>query len=1088
MAREKRDTAIDFSRRQLFVHRRNLIHVCRLAVKTLVDKSRYETIDDSAEEFVNFAAILEQILNHRIKQRTTWYGSSQETKTFWDFARLACKRVTNNCLGNVEGMEELKTGRGKGRAWIRMALMEKKLSEYVVSALQQTKIIKTFYDEGAIMLSEESHILAGILLGLNSIDFSFCLKGENLEIDIPAVIDYTPYLKYPDSTPDTQSLDGGDRDFNDSAELISSIISGTESAIDAGHDSSADAELADVSQADADLGNEAIELGGGGEVGGGVRRNLSNVSLGLLDDGMHEVDINGNNGGTGDSGVGVSAESYFLGSDSPPPSTKSMDSISLSTVDTTHETIGDNNNGSEESVRTKYKKLEAKYKTVCEQKGYLEELVRLRESQLEDAHKQRQKLVDTIQNFEGESRKERQQLEGIIIELQAQLSGSPLPSRDVDELCWDALTPAQVFGSEDDLTSSAGVRGFLENELKLHQSSSTPLSKAERKKLLPENNWLKTLYKEISSGEKQDNEESEKARLLRRVGDAARDAAASTATPQQQQIMLHQQTQNRLMQENGGGGGGGSSSSTTQGENGDDGLLDGEGDEDGEQKKVVPEEAEETFRKLRKANDKAIRYSLHRETLMKYLDKDLVPRGLRINLVPTIGNQVEDFVTNWRDTLHTASKGLMELIVEFCTKEEAKLNVEIMKLQAKLYDMINDTHQLAETSNLIANLSERARERLTRRKERKLERDEGDMMTVRDNRTGEVITTLKSHNPLMDPPLPASTHQKNYGHGAELFYGEPLSLTGLYHPSHYQLPFPPLQYVTPPPSVKDDSANTSGGGAASDVGGGDGERQQQKPVDPVVVEKSKMNPNAKPFEAPKFQQPPSQPQQPLINTSIAPPPPPSTSSATSSSYMIISQDFSTPVASGIYVNTNYPTSPIYASNPDLASSYATVGSALPYGTTPILPSGSVGGGSNYNGGGGRDGGSSGGNRGGRQYRGAGSGRLHGGRGGGGGGGGSSHTNGNSSRDGGRESGGGGRWESGSGGGGGGGGRGGGRGGSNSGGDYYRGGRGGGGRSGEPGTPSSRHRSSQHGSVNNGLGVLPNGYSNHYTKKQHGAAH
>ena len=271
----------------------------------------------------------------------------------------------------------------------------------------------------------------------------------------------------------------------------------------------------------------------------------------------------------------------------------------------------------------------------------------------------------------------------------------------------------------------------MENELKLEvgksssnpQSSSTPISKSERKKLLPENNWLKTLYNEISSGEKQDNEESEKARLLRRVGDAAKEAAASTATPQQQQILLHQRTQNRLLQESGG--------DRDRGDD-DEPLLDGELglDEDGEQKKVVPEEAEETFRKLRKANDKAIRYSLHRETLMKYLDKDLVPRGLRINLVPTIGNQVEEFVTKWRDTLHKASKGLMELIVEFCTKEEAKLNVEIMKLQAKLYDMINDTHQLAETSNLIANLSERARERLTRRKERKLERDEGDMMTV----------------------------------------------------------------------------------------------------------------------------------------------------------------------------------------------------------------------------------------------------------------------------------------------------------------------------------------------------------------------
>lgn len=1069
MAVEGHHTAIDFSRRQLFVHRRNLIHVCRLAVKTLVEKSRYETIDDSAEEFINFAAILEQILNHRIKQRTTWYGSSQETKTFWDFARLACKRVANNCLANVEAMEELKSGRGKGRAWIRMALMEKKLSEYVVSALQQTKIIKTFYEEGAIMLSEESHILAGILLGLNSIDFSFCLKGENLEIDIPAVIDYTPYLKYPNSTPDTSSLDGGDRDFNDSAELISSIISGTESAI------GGDVGQGDVGQNDVGQSETSTP----GDPSSDVRRNFSSVSLGSLEEANDtnglEVDINGNNnsnnGGTGDSGVGGAVESYFLGSDSPPPSTKSMDSISLSTVDTNHDNNNENISSSEDSIRTKYKKLEAKYKTVCEQKGYLEELVRLRESQLEDAHKQRQKLVDTIQNFEGESRKERQQLEGIIIELQAQLSGSPLPSRDVDELCWDALTPAQVFGSEDDLTTSSGLRGFLDGELKLeggkssstHPTSSTPMSKAERKKLLPENNWLKTLYNEISSGEKQDNEESEKARLLRRVGDAAKDAAASTATPQQQQILLHQQTQSRLMAE---------------GVNDDDDrLLDGDGglDEDGEQKKVVPEEAEETFRKLRKANDKAIRYSLHRETLMKYLDKDLVPRGLRINLVPTIGNQVEDFVTKWRDTLHNASKGLMELIVEFCTKEEAKLNVEIMKLQAKLYDMINDTHQLAETSNLIANLSERARERLTRRKERKLERDEGDMMTVRDNRTGEVIATLKSHNPLLDPPLPASTHQKNYaGGGAELFYGEPLSAAGFYHPHH--LPYPSLPYVTPPPSIKDDISVSGGVGsglALSDEVEGD---QQSKPVDPVVIEKSKMNPNAKPFEAPKFQQPPPSQQQPPMQAAVASS---SNTSATSSNYMIISQDFATPVIGGVYVNPNY------ASNPDLASSYATVGtvgSALPYGTTPVLPGGGA---ANYGGGGGRDSGgrdSGGGNRGGRQYRGAGSGRLHGGRGG-------SHINGNANRDAnqsGRDgggNGGGGRWESG------GGGRGG-RGGSSSGGgDHYRGGGrgGGGGGRGEPGTPSSRHRSSQHGNVNNGLGVLPNGYSPHYSKK-HGAAH
>ena len=47
--------------------------------------------------------------------------------------------------------------------------------------------------------------------------------------------------------------------------------------------------------------------------------------------------------------------------------------------------------------------------------------MRLRESQLEEDHRQRQKLLETLQHYEAESRRERQQLEAIIIELQAQL-------------------------------------------------------------------------------------------------------------------------------------------------------------------------------------------------------------------------------------------------------------------------------------------------------------------------------------------------------------------------------------------------------------------------------------------------------------------------------------------------------------------------------------------------------------------------------------------------------------------------------------------------------------------------------------------
>lgn len=36
-------------------------------MKTLIDRSCFETIDDSSPEFNNFAAVLEQILSHRLK-------------------------------------------------------------------------------------------------------------------------------------------------------------------------------------------------------------------------------------------------------------------------------------------------------------------------------------------------------------------------------------------------------------------------------------------------------------------------------------------------------------------------------------------------------------------------------------------------------------------------------------------------------------------------------------------------------------------------------------------------------------------------------------------------------------------------------------------------------------------------------------------------------------------------------------------------------------------------------------------------------------------------------------------------------------
>uniref|UniRef100_A0A8D1YH98 RUN domain-containing protein 3B n=1 Tax=Sus scrofa TaxID=9823 RepID=A0A8D1YH98_PIG len=295
------------SARHAAVERRNLITVCRFSVKTLIDRSCFETIDDSSPEFNNFAAILEQILSHRLKGQVTWFGY-ESPRSFWDYIRVACRKVSQNCICSIENMENVSSSRAKGRAWIRVALMEKHLSEYISTALRDFKTTRRFYEDGAIVLGEEANMLAGMLLGLNAIDFSFCLKG-GLDGNFPAVIDYTPYLKF------TQSSDSIS---SDEEELRTLGSSGSESS--------------------------------------------------------------------------------------------------------TPENVGPPFIMDENSWFNKCKRVKQKYQLTLEQKGYLEELLRLRENQLSESVSQNKILLQRIEDSDLAHKLEKEQLEYIIVELQDQLT------------------------------------------------------------------------------------------------------------------------------------------------------------------------------------------------------------------------------------------------------------------------------------------------------------------------------------------------------------------------------------------------------------------------------------------------------------------------------------------------------------------------------------------------------------------------------------------------------------------------------------------------------------------------------------------
>ncbi|XP_036395284.1 RUN domain-containing protein 3B isoform X2 [Megalops cyprinoides] len=313
------------------VERKNLVTVCRFSVKTLIDRSCFETIDDSSPEFINFVSILEQILSHRLKGQITWFGY-ESPRSFWDFIRVACSKVPHSCISSIENMENVRTSRAKGRAWIRVALMEKRLSEYISAALRDFKTTRRFYEDGAIVLGEEAGLLADMLIGLNAIDFSFCLKGEGLDGSCPAVIDYTPYLKF------TQSSDSISSDEEEMRTLGSS---GSESSTP------------------------------------------ENIGPALFMD----------------------QSSWF----------------------------------------NKCKRVEQKYRMVLEQKGYLEELVRLREAQLAESVSQNKVLLQRLSETDLSHKLEKEQLEYIVLELQDQLkSFHSLDQLSADiNLSQTSLDPAQ---------------------------------------------------------------------------------------------------------------------------------------------------------------------------------------------------------------------------------------------------------------------------------------------------------------------------------------------------------------------------------------------------------------------------------------------------------------------------------------------------------------------------------------------------------------------------------------------------------------------------------------------------------------------
>lgn len=183
--------------------RANLVHMMKLSIKVLLQSalSLGRSLDADHAPLQQFFVVMEHCLKHGLKVKKSFIGQNKSFFGPLELVEKLCPEATDIAT-SVRNLPELKTAAGRGRAWLYLALMQKKLADYLKVLIDSKHLLSEFYEPEALMMEEEGMVIVGLLVGLNVLDANLCLKGEDLDSQV-GVIDFSLYLK------DVQDLDGG---------------------------------------------------------------------------------------------------------------------------------------------------------------------------------------------------------------------------------------------------------------------------------------------------------------------------------------------------------------------------------------------------------------------------------------------------------------------------------------------------------------------------------------------------------------------------------------------------------------------------------------------------------------------------------------------------------------------------------------------------------------------------------------------------------------------------------------------------------------------------------------------------------------
>ncbi|KRF78633.1 protein RUFY3 isoform X5 [Drosophila virilis] len=178
------------------IERSNLVNICKLVVKELLEQSlRYGRMLDSDHlPLQHFFIVIEHVLGHGLRPKKGLLGPRKELWDLLQSVETYCPEA-QDITASVRDLPTVRTHIGRARAWLRIALMQKKLSDYLQALIEHREdSLHDYYEPHALMMSDEIVVIMGILVGLNVIDCNLCVKEEDLDSQ-QGVIDFSLYLR-----------------------------------------------------------------------------------------------------------------------------------------------------------------------------------------------------------------------------------------------------------------------------------------------------------------------------------------------------------------------------------------------------------------------------------------------------------------------------------------------------------------------------------------------------------------------------------------------------------------------------------------------------------------------------------------------------------------------------------------------------------------------------------------------------------------------------------------------------------------------------------------------------------------------------